>query len=125
MKVGGSFGHFDQSGVAGYSSGAGNHCMHADGCKKLPDGRWALDNVNSWGPGWGPWHNGRCFLIDKHINNAQNGDAYLIKGASEDPKEPIKPPLAKAEITETITGTIFSPNPKDKTAFFIVETSTV
>jgi hypothetical protein len=93
MQVGNNFGSFSKDGVAGVSRGSGNHCMHADGCKKLPDGTWALDNVNSWGPNWGPWRNGRCYLIDKHINGANNSDAYLIKGASEDPQEPVRPPL--------------------------------
>jgi hypothetical protein len=103
MQVGGNFSSYDGAGVAGVSRGAGNHCMHADGCKKLQDGRWVLDNVNSWGPNWGPWKNGRCYLIDKHINGADNSDAYLIKGASEDPKEPVRPPQAKAPTPQPIT----------------------
>jgi hypothetical protein len=100
MQVGSNFERFSPDGVAGVSRGSGNHCMHADGCKRLPNGTWALDNVNSWGPNWGPWKNGRCFLIDKHINGANNSDAYLIKGASEDPQEPIRPPLA-TKISQT------------------------
>jgi hypothetical protein len=109
MQVGGNFERFDANGVAGYSPGGGNHCMHADGCKKLPNGQWAIDNVNSWGPTWGPWKNGRCFLIDKHINNADNSDAYLIKGASEDPMEPVRPPLAKPPLSKPFPGMSSSP----------------
>ena len=92
MQVGSNFGSFDASGVAGFARGGGNHCMHADGVKKLPDGRWVLDNVNSWGYSWGPWKNGRCYLSESHIKGADNSDAYLIKGAVDDPSEPIKPP---------------------------------
>jgi hypothetical protein len=103
MQVGGNFNSFDRDGVAGLARGPGNHCMHADGCRKLPSGTWALDNVNSWGPNWGPWKTGRCYLIDKHINGADNSDAYLIKGASEDPKEPVRPPVqSKKPPTEAL-----------------------
>ena len=92
MEVGNNFEAFDKYGVAGYSGGAGNHCLFIDGCTLLPDGRWVVDVVNSWGADWGPWKVGRCYMTERHINGADNSDAYAIRTATEDPKETIKPP---------------------------------
>ena len=54
MEVGNNFENFTSEGVAGIAGGSGNHCMMADGCKKLANGQFAFDNVNSWGADLGP-----------------------------------------------------------------------
>lgn len=95
MQVGNNFGQFTSDGVAGVSRGPGNHCMHADGMHKLPSGKWAFDNVNSWGANWGPWNNGRCYLVEGHFQNGDQPDAYAVKACTEDPQEPIKPKAQK------------------------------
>ncbi len=92
MQVGNNFNQFTPEGVAGVSRGTGNHCMHADGMHKLNNGQWSFDNVNSWGAGWGPWKNGRCYLIEAHFQNGDQPDAYAVKAATEDPQEPNRPP---------------------------------
>lgn len=92
MMVGNNFERFTSEGVAGISGGPGNHCMHADGMKKLASGAWAFDNANSWGATWGPTGNGRCFLAEGHFSGADTSDAYAIKAAILDPAE--KPPVA-------------------------------
>lgn len=93
MMVGNNFDSFDQYGVAGFASGQGNHCLFIDGMTKLPDGRWVLDVVNSWGVSWGPWRIGRCYMDIRHIDRADNSDAYAIKGSIEDPQETVRPPV--------------------------------
>lgn len=98
MQVGNNFEAFSPDGVAGVSRGVGNHCMHADGLKKLPNGRWALDNVNSWGATWGPWKNGRCYLVEEHFAPPCQPDAYAVKTAVEDPLDPIRPPKPKGRV---------------------------
>ncbi len=92
IQVGGDFENFDASGVAGASPGPGNHCMHADGMAQLPDGRWVLDNANSWGSTWGPWKNGRCYLSEQHFLGGDQPDAYVIVAATDDPQDPNTPP---------------------------------
>lgn len=110
MEVGNNFESFDQYGVAGFASGYGNHCLCIDGCKKLPDGRWAVDVINSWGVDWGPWGNGRCYMVDRHINSADNSDAYAIKTATEDPQETNRPPRYATPGARPKMSTPFSRN---------------
>ena len=92
IQVGNNFNSFTADGVAGISSGPGNHCMCSEGLHKLPSGEWALDNVNSWGAAWGPWKNGRCYLVEQHFLGGDQPDAFAVKTAVEDPLDPIKPP---------------------------------
>lgn len=94
ITLGNSFMQFDQYGVAGHARGPGNHCMMADGMDLLPDGRWVLDNVNSWGADFGPWQNGRCYLDEEHFGNGDQPDAFAIQAATDDPQEPHAPPVA-------------------------------
>lgn len=94
VMVGSNFESFDQYGVAGHSSGPGNHCMHADGMAQLADGRWVLDNANSWGATWGPWSNGRCYLCEDHFLHGDQPDAFAIQRAIDDPEHPNDPPHA-------------------------------
>lgn len=96
IMVGRNFESFDASGVAGYSRGPGNHCMHADGMIMLPDGRWVLDNANSWGPTWGPFGNGRCYLSEDHFLHGDQPDAFAIESAITDPQDPHEPPALKS-----------------------------
>jgi len=95
IQVGNNFNSFTGEGVAGVSSGPGNHCMMADGMHKLSNGQWALDNVNSWGTTWGPWKNGRCYLVEGHFQHGDQPDAYAVKTATVDPLDPHKPPVPK------------------------------
>ncbi len=91
--VGNSFGRFDQYGVAGHDRGPGNHCNHAEGLKKLPDGRWVLDDVNSWNFKWGPFHNGHVYLDKQHLfGGGDMPDVCVIRVAGRDPKDPFEPP---------------------------------
>lgn len=94
IMVGNDFEQFDANGIAGWTSGPGNHCMHADGMIQLPDGRWLLDNCNSWGSTWGPWGIGRCYLSEDHFLHGDAPDAFAIEAATIDPKEP-QPPAAR------------------------------
>jgi len=111
MQVGNSFERFTSEGVAGVSHGVGNHCMYADGMHRLGSGPWAFDNVNSWGATWGPWGNGRCYLIEGHFLNGCQPDAYAIKTCVEDPREPNKPgPVVVGPVPPTPQPTP-TPNP--------------
>jgi hypothetical protein len=100
IQVGNNFNSFTPEGVPGVSRGPGNHCLCADGLHKLNNGQWALDTVNSWGADWGPWHNGRCYLIESHFQNGDQPDAYAVKTAVEDPLDPIKPPKPKKPVAK-------------------------
>jgi hypothetical protein len=94
MQVGSNFNRFDSHGVAGHNRGPGNHAMHADGVKKLPDGRWVIDNVNSWGTNFGD--GGRCYLDEEHLfDNGNQADVCVIRAFVEDPLDPVQPPAAK------------------------------
>jgi hypothetical protein len=95
IMVGNNFQSFDPYGVAGHASGPGNHAVHADGMTQLADGRWVLDMPNSWGAAWGPWHNGRVYLDEQHLDAGGDQPAgYVIQAAIEDPQDPLKPPSA-------------------------------
>jgi hypothetical protein len=85
IQVGSNFESFDRYGVAGHSSGPGNHCMHADGMTQLADGRWVIDNANSWGATWGPSADGRCYLCEDHFLHGDQPDAFAIQSAVYDP----------------------------------------
>lgn len=100
VQVGNNFNNFDSDGCPGYSRGPGNHCMHADGLKKLPSGQWGLDNANSWGA-WGPQKDGRCYLTAKFFAPPDQPDAYAVKTAVVGPKPP---PLKKAELEVVPVG---------------------
>lgn len=93
-QVGRNFDNFDRYGVAGHDRGRGNHCNHADGVKKLPDGRWVIDDVNSWGNRFGD--NGRCYLDENHLfGGGDEPDVCVIEAFIEDPQEP-GPPVAQS-----------------------------
>src|SRR5579872_465983 len=64
-QVGSNFENFDKFGVAGHARGPGNHCNGADGIALLNDGRWVLDDFNSWGYSWGPFGNGRVYIDEE------------------------------------------------------------
>ena len=117
MQVSNSFNSFTNEGVAGASPGPGNHAMHADGLHKLASGEWAFDNVNSWGAAWGPWKNGRCYLVEKHFQQGDQPDAYAVKTAVEDPLDPIRPPRPKRpeQELEVVPGAA-KPRAQDNTA---------
>jgi hypothetical protein len=81
IQVGNNFEMFDRYGVAGFSNGPGNHSVHCDGVILLPDGRWALTMMNSWGL-WGPLKDGRCLLVQKHIDGAATADDAFAHASS-------------------------------------------
>ena len=90
--VGNNFQNCDSYGVAGHDRGPGNHCNHADGVKKLPDGRWVLDDHNSWGATWGPFGNGRVYLDENHLfGGGDQPDICVIETVAEDPTAPQPP----------------------------------
>lgn len=91
-QVGRNFMRFDHYGVAGHDRGPGNHCNHADGVKKLPDGRWVLDDVNSWATSFGDA--GRCYIDEEHLfANGDQADCCVIEAFEDDPQEQT-PPVA-------------------------------
>lgn len=92
IYVGGDFNNLDQEGVPPAYNSIGNHCLTADGLRKLPSGRWSIDCINSWGTRWG--RNGRCQLVEQHFRRGDS-DAFLIKVVAEDPEEKNVPPRAE------------------------------
>ena len=93
FQVGPNSGKFDKYGVAGHDRGPGNHCVRADGVRKLPDDRWVYDVVNSWGDTWGPFKNGRVFLDENHLfGGGCRADCVIIKSPIRDPDDPHEPP---------------------------------
>jgi hypothetical protein len=96
VEVGNNWGRWDRYGVAGHDPGWGNHCLMADGVRKLPDGRWVLDTVNSWDYSWGPFKNGRIYLDKQHLfAGGDQPDVCVVRVAAGDPKEPYEPPVLK------------------------------
>lgn len=94
-QVGNNFGRFDQYGVAGHDNGPGNHCNFAEGLRKLPDGRWVLDDVNSWGK-WGPFKNGHVYLDKQHLfGGGDQPNVCVVRTPGRDPKEVYSPPALK------------------------------
>ena len=95
-EVGRNFEDFDKFGVAGHARGPGNHCNMSDGLVQLADGRWVLDDANSWGGSWGPWNNGRVYIDEQHLfGGGDQADVCVIEAAVEDPNEPNEPPAYK------------------------------
>lgn len=96
-QVGNNFESFDKFGVPHHTNGPGNHCNHADGIAQLPDGRWVLDDINSWNGNWGPFGNGRCYLDEQFLfGGGDQPDVCVIEAAAEDPQEPNTPPAYAA-----------------------------
>ncbi len=91
IQVGRDFEQFD-NGVAGFSKGYGNHSVHADGVAQV-GGKWVLDMPNTWGPNWGPFKNGRCYISEAAFAG-QGGidDSYVLIDAGYDPNDPNLPP---------------------------------
>jgi len=93
--VGNNFGRFDKYGVAGHDNGPGNHCNMAEGLRKLPDGRWVLDDVNSWGM-WGPFKNGHVYIDKQHLfGGGDMPDVCVVRTPGRDPREVYDPPALK------------------------------
>lgn len=93
IMVGNTWNKFDQYGVSGHDRGYGNHCVMADGMRKLPDGRWCLDTVNSWGMDFGPWKNGRVYQDKQHLfGGGCQPNACAIRLPARDPQDKNKPP---------------------------------
>lgn len=91
---------FDQFGAAGHDPGMGNHCVAADGVKKLPDGRWVLDMYNSWSPAFGPWKNGRVYHDKQTLfGGGCRPDVCAIRIAGRSSKEAFDPPAYKPALS--------------------------
>ncbi|MFO0863553.1 MAG: hypothetical protein U0744_02645 [Gemmataceae bacterium] len=104
VHVGNNFDNFTGEGVAGVASGQGNHCVMADGMKRLANGKWALDVQNSWGTRWGD--QGRYLQSEDHFRYGLDArDFYAIRGASEDQLNPFRPP-ASATPNQVIPSTM-------------------
>ncbi len=88
IEVAGNFERFDANGVAGFTpANYGNHSVHADGMKKLPNGEWVIHMPNTWGM-WGPFGDGCCYLRQQHIDDvAHEGDnfVHIVPQLSADP----------------------------------------
>lgn len=99
VMVGKNFEKFDAAGVAGHDHGPGNHCMFAEGMKKITlngKSKWVLDNVNSWGFSWGPFHNGHTYLDEMHLfGNGDQPDVCVIRLPTRRAAEPFAPPAYK------------------------------
>lgn len=95
FQVGNNFESFDKYGVAGHARGPGNHCNHADDIALLADGRFVLDDVNSWSGQWGPFSNGRVYIDESHLfGGGDQPDVCVIEASEESPNEPNEPPVA-------------------------------
>lgn len=89
--VAGDFDHVDSEGVSpAYPGRPGNHCMTADRLERLPSGRWALGDINSWGERWG--RQGRTRLVEEHFQRT-DCDAFLVQAVFDDPQETNEPPV--------------------------------
>lgn len=92
-QVGNNYERFDQYGVAGHDRGPGNHANHADGVKLLADGRYVLDDHNSWNASWGPFGNGRVYIDEDHLfGGGDQADVCIIEAAIDDPNDTTNPP---------------------------------
>lgn len=101
IQVGNTWGRFDKYGVSGHDRGPGNHCIAADGLRKLDDGRWVLCAFNSWGDDWGPFKNGRVYQDKMHLfGNGDQPDVCVIRRPGRDPQEPYEPPAYKPKDAE-------------------------
>lgn len=91
IYVGNDFGSLDREGVAPAYRWTANHCMYGDELVKLPSGRWAIRDNNSWTERFG--NGGRCYLTEQHFG--RDCDAFLIQAVCEDPQETNLPPVAQ------------------------------
>lgn len=94
LQVGNNFMRFDRYGVAGHDRGPGNHCLHGDGVKYLPDGRWVIDVPNSWGTSFGD--GGRLLMDEDHLfAGGDQPDLCVVRAPSDDPQDALQPPAAQ------------------------------
>lgn len=93
FRVGNAFYKFDKDGIAGHAPGVSNHCVMADGVKKLADGRFVLDVANSWSFDFGPWKNGRVYLDEQHLfGPGVQPQVCVFRISGRDPNDEFKPP---------------------------------
>lgn len=94
IQVGSNFEKFS-NGIAGYANGYGNHSVGADGMDFI-NGRWVLDVPNTWGDAWGPFANGRVYILDKAVaGQGGSDDSYVLVDAEYDPQDIDLPPAPK------------------------------
>lgn len=106
--VGRNFNRFDSYGVCGQDPGPGNHCVMADGCTKLGDGRWVVDMVNSWGYEWGPFKNGRAYLEKGHLfGPGDMPDVCVIRSMHRHPKDRNAPPPVRLKAGDALFADAF------------------
>lgn len=89
VQVGGSFTSLDSEGVCGFDRGSGNHCVHADGAKKLARG-WTIDMPNSWNLTFG--QRGRGRLTARHVEEVYQ-ECFVIRAPNV--ADPDGPPAAQ------------------------------
>ena len=75
VQVDGRFESFDDEGVSRATGRMANHSVHIDGMKQNKSGRWVFHMPNTWGPEWGPFNDGTCYLSDAGV--ILDGDAYV------------------------------------------------
>lgn len=61
VQAGRGYQTLNRDGIAGVDRGPGNHAVHVDDAKDLPDGRRVYDQAGSWGLGYG--EQGRSWLL--------------------------------------------------------------
>lgn len=69
-----------------------HNCNHSDGLRKLSNGQWVLDDVNSWATTFGD--QGRVYIDEEHLfANGDQADVCVINAFLDDPQQP-EPPSA-------------------------------
>lgn len=101
VQVDGSFESFDTNGVSRARGRYANHSVHIDGMKKIGD-RVVFHMPNTWGPDWGPFRDGTCYLSEQGV--ILDGDAY-VHADSEWLME--KPSVDFSERFENVSDTRF------------------
>lgn len=91
VHAGSNFDRLDDEGVAGFSSGPGNHAVSAGfGLKRLRNGEWAPLCLNSWTVLYGD--GGYFHITRKHWEQQSYREAYVVQAVADDPTDPIPTP---------------------------------
>ncbi len=90
--VPGKFGQLDAEGARYFQPGGANHAVHADGLKKLPSGRWALDS-QTWTPNFAD--RSRWYEPLDFIDKTGYQEMWAVWAAIDDPADVFTPPDPK------------------------------
>lgn len=81
VHAGGSFQKLNSKGIAGVSSGSGNHAVHVDDLC-IVGGTMVYDMANSWGLGYGT--EGRAYLTNDTFAGTFRNHAFYLIGSTEE-----------------------------------------